>query len=461
MSRNTNIILKSDSYKFSHYLQYPENTTSSFFYIESRGGLNPKTLFFGLQYYIKEYLLAPITQENIDEAEVFASKHGVPFNKDGWQYILDQHEGYLPLRIRAVPEGTMVNNHNVLVTIESTDPKTYWLPSYMETLLMKVWYPITVATRSKYLRNMIYSALVKSSDTPESIDFKLASFGYRGVSSEESAAIGGAAELISFKGSDTVAGVLCANDYYNCDMSGFSLPASEHSTITSYGKENECEAYRNMLNHFAKPGKIMACVSDSYDLFNAIENYWGKELKEQVINSGATIVIRPDSGEPVEIVLKTVQLLDKCYGSTINSKGYKLLNYVRVIQGDGINEDSIPLILNILLDNGYSTENLALGMGSGMIQELRRDTYKFAMKNSSITVNGIERDVFKDPITDHGKKSKAGRLDLIIDNGEYKTVKLIGGAISDSKSVMRVVYENGKLIVDDNLDTIRTRALNS
>lgn len=460
----SNLILRTDSYKASQWKQYPKGSEKLFSYFESRGGVYYGTIFFGLQYYLKEFLSKPITISNVEDAKTFFAAHGVDFNYDGWMYIAKDLGGKLPVRIRAIPEGTLIPTNNILLSIESLDPKVFWVVNWLETLLVKIWYPTTVATQSHFLRKTIYDSLIKTSDNPDAeIDFKLHSFGYRGVSSEESAGIGGAAELISFKGTDTINGILFADEYYNSGICGFSICASEHSTITSWGKENEIEAYKNMISQFAKPGAIFACVSDSYDIYNAISNLWGDLLKEDIIKSGATLVIRPDSGVPTEVVPKCLQLMEEKFGCTFNSKGYKVLNYVRLIQGDGVNPTSIKQILDIINNLGYSTTNIAFGMGGASLQgslanALNRDTQKFAFKASSICVDGKSRDVFKDPITDHGKRSKAGRLDLIKDkNGTFTTVKLIDQDVH-ILSEMRTVYENGEILVDDSFENIRIRA---
>lgn len=456
-----NLILKTDSYKASQYKQYDSFATRLFSYLESRGGVYDATVFFGLQYYLKKYLSKPITVDDVEEAKEFFSVHGVDFNYDGWMYIAKELNGKLPVRIRAVKEGSVVPVSNALMTIESTDERCFWVVNWLETLLLKVWYPTTVATQSFNLRKVIYDSLVKTSDNPDAeIDFKTHSFGYRGVSSEESAEIGGMAELLSFKGTDTIAGIVAADNYYNSGVCGFSTNASEHSTMTSFGKEREVEAYRNMIKQFGKPGGIFACVSDSYDIYNACEHLWGEELKDEVINSGATVVIRPDSGEPKEVVCKCLQILDSKFGHTINSKGYKVLNNVRIIQGDGVNPQSIKEIINAVIELGYSMTNVAFGMGGASLQGSRsntmnRDTQKFAFKASFIEVNGEARNVVKSPITDNGKRSKDGRLDLIIDNGEYKTIKLNSSSISDINSIMNIVYENGNVLADVSFEDVK------
>jgi len=460
------LIIDCDSYKASHFLQYPVGTTSMFDYFESRGGSYSHTLFYGLQMLIKKYLTIRVTKEMVDEANAFITAHGEPFPYDGWMHIVNDLDGKLPIRIRAVPEGTLVPVSNALYTVEATDPEVYWIVSWLETMLVRLWYPCTVATRSYFIKKMIMESLMRSADNPDAeISFKLHDFGARGSTSRESAEIGGSAHLVNFMGSDTLIGIRGAYKYYNEPMAAFSIPASEHSTITSWGRENEAEAYRNMLKQFANPGALVAIVSDSYDLYNAITNIWGEELRQEVIDSGATIIIRPDSGNPPEVVLKSLQLLEEKFGSTKNRKGYRVLNNVRVIQGDGINEDSIREILNVVMDAGFSTSNVNFGMGGGLLQQLDRDTAKFAFKCSSITVNGEQREVMKDPITDSGKRSKPGRLDLITYGEErvpgdkrFATVRLVDDATAFEASAMRTVFENGELLVDDTFEAIRERA---
>lgn len=456
-----NPLLDVDSYKPSHWWQVPTGTTAMSSYVESRGGQYDKTVFFGLQYILKTALSVRITHSHVDEAVTFFKAHGVPFPEQMFRRIVDVHGGRWPVKIRAVAEGAVVPTRNVLLTIESTDPQCPTVVGYLETLLLRVWYPITVATQSYYMKRTIAAAMAASCDTLDGLPFKLHDFGCRGVSSTESAAIGGAAHLVNFMGSDTVPGILMANRIYNCEMAAFSIPASEHSTITSWGRDGEADAYRNMITQFGGKGKIFAVVSDSYDLHNAVKNLWGKELRQAVIDSGATVVIRPDSGNPVEIVLETCRNLDEAFGSTVNSKNYKVLNHVRVIQGDGITPTMICDILEALLENGYSAENVAFGMGGMLLQGVNRDTNKFAMKCSAACVNGDWREVYKDPITDKGKVSKKGRLSLFKSRltGEYATYRIDGPAIdSEWEDQLTTVYIDGEIVVEYNLDQIRARA---
>jgi nicotinamide phosphoribosyltransferase len=457
-----NRVIDTDSYKASHWLQYPPNTTLVHSYLESRGSERDyaATVFFGLQFILKRYFAQPITREEIEEAGEFIEPHGEPFNRAGWLRLLEKHGGRLPLRIRAVPEGSVVPVKNVLMTIENTDAEFYWLTSWFETQLLRIWYPVTVATQSFYIKRDIYRFLRETADEPETeINFKLHDFGSRGVSSAETAAIGGAAHLVNFLGTDTMSALVLHRKYYNTELAGFSIPAAEHSTITSWGRENEAEAYRNMLKNFAKPGKTVAVVSDSWNIYNAVEKIWGEELREEVVKSGATVVIRPDSGEPVGVVSRVAQILADKFGTTVNSKGFRVLKNVRIIQGDGVNPDSIVEILQRLKDLGFSASNIAFGIGGALLQKINRDTMKFAYKCSAIVVDGELQDVYKQPITDAGKSSKRGRLDLIRENGDYKTVRLETiEQVSAPNSVMKTAFENGEVLFDENLDDIRKRA---
>jgi nicotinamide phosphoribosyltransferase len=464
-----NLILNTDSYKASHWLQYPPGTDATFFYVESRGGQYERTLFFGLQAILMEYLLRPVTHAQVDEARDFFAAHGEPFNETGWRRIVDVHGGRLPLRIHAVPEGSVVPTHQALVTIESTDAQAFWLPSYLETLLLRLWYPVTVATISWHCKRVIREFLSKTSDDPDGqIGFKLHDFGARGVSSAESAGLGGAAHLVNFLGTDTVSGVLTARAYYREAMAGFSIPAAEHSTITSWGREREVDAYRNMLRQFARPGALVAVVSDSYDIWHAIDQHWGTTLKDEVIRSGATVVVRPDSGEPVDVVHSCLERLDAHFGHTINAKGYRMLKHVRVIQGDGINPASLRQILERITAAGYSADNVAFGMGGALLQQMNRDTQKFALKCSAARVHGAWRDVYKDPVTDRGKSSKRGRLTLVNSDefGTWRTVPVppevesldAFEAPAGYGHALKTVYENGVLVVDQSFAEVRARA---
>lgn len=462
------VIVRTDSYKLSQWRMYPADTVNISSYIESRGG-EPESVFFGLQAFIKDYLLDPISMADINRAELVVRAHGLPFNREGWEIIVHEHNGFLPLTIQAVPEGTVMPTHNVQVQICLTkdDARLSWLVSYIETCLLRgIWYPSTVATKSRKFKKMIAAALLRSSDVPveEQIAFKLHDFGARGASSGETAMLGGMAHLVNFMGTDTFEALFGAMHYYNTEaVVGISIPASEHSTITSWGRENETAAYANMITQFSGKGKLYACVSDSYDIWNAISNIWGRALKESVISSGGTLVVRPDSGKPVEVVVRCLQLLDEAFGSTINGRGYKVLHpSVRLIQGDGINEESLPQILEAVMHAGYSIDNVAFGMGGGLLQAWNRDTLRYAMKASARkTAAGDWVGFSKNPITDSGKRSKEGRLGLISEGGIGPSlIRTVTEDFANERgNILRDVYVDGELLVEDSFEAIRERAV--
>jgi len=453
------ILLLTDSYKLSHYKQYPPGTSKVYSYFESRVGSEyPDTVFFGLQYFLKKYLEGVVvTEEFIQEAKEFSDAHmggvGGAFNEAGWRHILEKHGGKLPVSIKAVPEGMAVPESNVMMTIENTDPECYWLPNYLETLLVMVWYPSTVATISNYVRNLIAKGMETSCDTLDGLPFKLHDFGFRGSTSVESAGIGGLAHLCNFMGTDTIAALTTGKKYYNAEMAGFSIPASEHSTITSWGEHGEVEAFRNMLDQY--PTGLVACVSDSFDIDRACTELWGEHLKGKILNRDGTLVVRPDSGEIVPMVLNVLNRLGEAFGTYTNKKGYKVLDdHVRVIQGDGCTPDTIKKVVDAMLRTGWSLDNIAFGMGGGLLQRLNRDTQRFAFKCSSVVVDGQERDVFKRPASDPTKDSKRGRLALIKDSFGYDTIKerTMG---ADEKDLLREVFRDGEVLVDQDLKGVR------
>ncbi|MFV0289074.1 MAG: nicotinate phosphoribosyltransferase [Mycoplasmatales bacterium] len=467
-----NIILMSDSYKYSHPWQYPKDTTYLHSYLESRGGtensvLLPAVKFFGLQYLIKEYLTIKVTKEMVEEAKEVLQLHGVPFDHAGWMRIVNHHQGNIPLKIRAVPEGSFIPRRNVLMTIESTDEELFWLVGWAETLLMKVWYPTTVATLSYNIYQMIQDFMNQTCDNLDKLPFMLHDFGYRGAASEESGSLGGLAHLTNFSGTDTIGAIMYGRKYYHSTMSGFSIPATEHSTITAWGSDSTSEkmAFEHIIEMFAPNYPLFACVSDSYDFLNAVD-MWG-ELKEQITKQNSTLVIRPDSGDAKSNILMALKKLEVSYGYQINTKGYKVLQNVALIQGDGVNFNEIYDILKMMKENNYAADNIAFGMGGALLQgneksSVNRDTHKFAIKCSAIQKSGKIYDVFKNPVTDHGKKSKKGRLDLIINQKTkgYETVKLdasykLGEYHKDS--ILTTYYENGIVYCDYKLEDIKEK----
>lgn len=460
-----NILLNTDSYKASHFLQYPHGTEIVSSYIESRGSEYPEwthTTFFGLQMFLMEYLSEPFTQVDIEEADEVLTAHGEPFNREGWQYILDTHGGKLPVVIQAVAEGVCLKPGNVMVQIKNTDPEVPWLTSYLETALLRaVWFATTVATQDLAIKTVLMEYMKRTSDSENpNVDasFKLHDFGARGTSSNESAGIGGLAHLVHFLGTDTVEALRYGRAFYGEKMAGFSIPAAEHSTITVWGgPDQEINAFKNMIAKFAGKGKLYATVSDSYDIMAACRK-WGT-LKDQIIEGGGTLVVRPDSGDPPKVVVAVIEELMHEFGFHYNSKGFKVLpDYVRVIQGDGINYYSITKILAAMEDANLSVDNIAFGMGGAMLQHVNRDTLNFAMKASAAMVDGQWRDVYKDPVTQSMKKSKRGRLALIRKDGEYKTIRE-ADLPHPRANQLQTVYMDGEILVKTTLTEVRENAL--
>lgn len=455
------MLLNVDSYKVSMWKQYPPSTEKVYSYIESRSG--DETVFFGLQALIKEYLQTPIQPKEVFEAEEFWKAHGEPFNTEGWFNLVQRYNGYLPIEIRAVREGSVIPSKNVLLTVENTDPEFFWITTWLETALLRaIWYPSTVATNSRRIKQLIKKYLQDTdSYNAEGIEFMLHDFGSRGVSSTESAMLGGMGHLVNFLGTDTAIANVGAKKYYNESMAGFSIPAAEHSTITAWGRDRETDAYKNMLVQFASPGALVAVVSDSYDIYNAVDFIWGQQLKQHVVDSGATVVIRPDSGYPPEVVLKVLRSLSDRFGYTLNTKGYKVLNNVRVIQGDGISYGMIYEILEAAKTNGFAASNLAFGMGGELLQHVSRDDYNFAQKASEVTINGKSVPISKSPVTDPTKRSKEGRLSLIKEQGigssSYRTIKS-DNLKNNQEDLLVTVFKDGELILDQDFSEIRNRA---
>ena len=311
ITKPDNLILCTDAYKYSHHKFYGSEMTKMISYMESRGGKFSKTVFYGLQIFLKQYLEGiAITKEEVDEAfEYLGTKHGVfgredVFDRSKFDYIVDKYDGKLPISIKAVPEGTVVETKNVLFTIESLDDNCAWLTNFLESLLLQVWYPITVATLSREVRVIVTKAFSDCTSYDEDlinimVDFVLNDFGFRGVSSVQSAKTGGSAHLVNFLGSDTVIASKLIRETYNTErIYGLSIPATEHSIMTLKGEAGELELMKRVLTTF--PTGLVACVSDSFNIFRACSEYWGTELRDLVLSRPATpgnqLVIRPDSG---------------------------------------------------------------------------------------------------------------------------------------------------------------------
>jgi nicotinamide phosphoribosyltransferase len=465
-------VTDTDSYKFSHFLLYTKaGVTRMFSYLESRGGEFADSTIAALQVTLHRFISKGFTRKDIDRAEKLAAKHGVPFNRAGFEAMFKKYRGRFPIRIRAVPEGTVVPVSNAILTIECWDEDCFWVVNWLETQLSRLWYPSTIAIAGREIKKTWKHFLDLSSDNTElEIGFKHHDFGSRGVTCFEQAELGGMAHLMNFFGSDTLAGVELANYYYDIEMSGFSICATEHSTMTIFGREGERRALIEWINETLVkvpniPGvpKLSACVGDSYNIYNFTKLVASDdEIRNLIKNSGGTLVIRPDSGKPSEVLPRIFDILEENLPKgeiTINSKGKKVLpSYLRLIWGDGINRRSMKDILQLVVDLGWSVSNIALGSGGGLLQDVNRDTQKFAFKCSYVEANGVSIDVLKDPITDPGKKSKAGRLDLIRDlDGEIKTVVLGRDEESHPLSIMVTYFDMGDITYQTDFVACRER----
>ncbi len=460
-----NICLLTDSYKVTHHYFYPEGTEKIYSYLESRVGAEfNKTIFYGLQYIIKKYLEGQVvTQEKIDEADKLIAFHiGEDiFNRDGWQYILDEHDGYLPIEIKAVPEGTPVGVSNVLMTVENTDKKSFWLVNYLESLLLQVWYPSTTATLSAEVRKLVNFYLEVTGSAKDNLDFMLHDFGYRGATSTESAMLCGSAHLLSFSGTDTIPALTIPENYYNdSGIYGFSVQATEHSVMTSLGPDGEIDQILNVIKR-AKDG-ILSMVIDSYNYRNFLREAGsdGSKLNSAINDflsvEGNKVVFRPDSGEPVSTTLDCLNVLEEGFGSCLTDKGYKVFDSnIGILWGDGLDYQKIRDILFAMKSNGWAAQNIIFGMGGGLHSSVNRDTQRNAFKCSAQLRNGVWHDIFKNPL-DSSKKSKTGRFKLINENNSFKTISID----EEGTDCLRTVFRNGEILVEDKFGDIKKRALN-
>lgn len=463
------IVSDVDSYKLGHWLQYPRGLRSMMDYFCARGGRFSTCTLFGLQYLSHKYLAKPATHQHVARMAAFAPKHGLPFNELGWNHIVRKRRGFAPVRIRAIPEGLVVPVGLPLYTVESTDAAVPWMASWLETSLVRLWAPSTIATTSREMAKTQKEYLTLTSCDPAATHlYSVHDFGGRGVMTREQARIVNAAHLLSFLGSDTVEGILAANHYYHSDMAGFSIVASEHSTSTMRGRANEfvgVEEYiqRELVDRQVPPGvpKLAAYVGDSFDIYNFTHQVTTGRLLQMIKGSGGKFIERPDSGDPFEVLPKVLEIIRQNLGSdvTVNQKGFKVLPpYFGVIQGDGIDMESHKALLQMLVDLKWCVSTLNYGSGGGLVQKWNRDDQKWKLACSSANIDGVDVPVQKDPVTDPGKRSRPGRLDLIRkDDGSYAAVELASGQIAHPQSVMETVYEDGEIFVDHHFDECRAR----
>lgn len=472
----TNPLLETDVYKMGHMEQYAPGTDFVYSYLTARSSKQfDRAVFFGLQYYLRRYLSIQLTPEMGDEfirvREAILGKGSTTAAVRSQIKSLCQL-GYWPLEIKAVPEGYRIPNRNVLMTIRSTRPEFYWCVGFVESLLLKVWYPTTVATCCRQYRDIAerYWNATVDADAMPGLDFAIHDFGYRGDSSVEGAALSGVAHLLSFVGSDTVPALRCAETYYDADLRDelimASVPASEHSVMCSYGRADELAAFRRMLELY--PTGIVSIVSDTFNIYRVLTEF-AEVLKPTILAREGKVVFRPDSGNPEHIICGNpdapegsdewkgaVRLLNEKFGSSMNSRGYLVLNpKVGLIYGDGMYQARFERTLQRLKDMGYAASNLVIGVG-GILRNHTRDTLGFAIKATYVTVNGEPREIEKDPITDPGKKSHCGLMRLDYCDDQWKTTDRVSRA-DESGGYLQTVYVDGMLMNSQTLAEIRGR----
>lgn len=460
-----NICLLTDSYKVTHHRFYPKGTEKLYSYLESRVGLEfNKTIFYGLQYIIKKYLEGQIvTPDKVEQANNLIKAHiGEDiFNYDSWMYIANELDGKLPIEIKAVAEGTPVEVGNVLMTVENTDKHCYWLPNYLESLLLQVWYPSTVATLSAEVRKLCNFYLEVTGSNKDNLDFMLHDFGYRGATTTESAILCGSAHLLSFAGTDTIPALTIPANYYNDNnIYGYSVQATEHSVMTSLGEKGEIKQAINVIDN-AKDG-ILSIVIDSYNYREFLKqaSVKGNKLNSKINEflektEGNKIVFRPDSGEPVSTTLDCLNILGEGFGTTKTTEGYKIFaKNIGLLWGDGLKYHKIRDILFGMKSNGWAAQNIIFGMGGGLHSSVDRDTQRNAFKCSAQLRDGTWHDIFKNPL-DSSKKSKTGRFKLVKENNQFKTYSIA----SEKEDYLETVFKNGELIKEESFQNIKNRAL--
>lgn len=466
-----NIIWTLDSYKQLHADMYPEGTTHVMSYGEARSGSQyDYVLFFGLQYIIKRWLEGVrVTKELIDQAEPILKEHfrfnGDVWSRAKWDYIVKEHKGRLPVYISAVPEGLLVPKNNVLFTIINTDSNCHWLTNALETVIQQVWYPIAVATRSKFIVDNIRRYVNETVNDSETwiADFMLHDFGQRGVSCMEQAGIGGMAHLVNSKGTDSDMAIPFAMNYYGAIPSDlcFSVPATEHSIATSLGPEEQYKVTQRVCQLY--PTGILSVVSDSYGIEDAVKEYCTGKTRQYIDARDGKFVVRPDSprwkGDTAAAqVVWVAQQLAQGFGSTVNTKGYKVLNpKIGGIYGDGLSESDILSCLQALKDDGFAASTFVYGQGGGLLQKLNRDTVDFAIKCCAQTREGTTYDIYKKPMGG-SKISKCGRMKLVWAEEAGRKVMRTVNVEDERDSLLVPVFRNGELLVDHKFNEVRSLA---
>jgi len=481
------IILK-DGYKVGHKFQYPEGTTLVYSNMTPRKARNPEVneiVFFGLQYFIKEYLIQQFDElffKQPKEAVIkaYARRLDNYLGKDSitYDHIAQLHDlGYLPLEIKAVAEGSLVPMRVPIFTIRNTKPEFFWVTNMLETVLSAIiWKPCTSATTAfQYLKTFTKYANETVGSDASFIPWQGHDFSFRGMSGIEDAIMSGGGHLLSFAGTDTIPAIDFLEQYYNADcgkeLIGGSVPATEHSVMCMGTQGDEINTFERLITQ-VYPAGIVSIVSDTWDFWRVITEFL-PGLKTKILARNGKVVIRPDSGDPIKIIAGdknatpgspeykgAIECMWEIFGGTITEKGFKLLDgHIGLIYGDSITTERQEAILQGLKEKGFASYNVVLGIGSFTYEYVTRDTFGFAMKATYGEVNHEGRDIFKDPKTDDGtKKSAKGLMQVYRDAATGKlAVKDQCSWEEEGKGELKTVFKDGQLIVDWTLQEIRDR----
>ncbi|QES90701.1 nicotinate phosphoribosyltransferase [Rhizosphaericola mali] len=479
-----NPLLLTDGYKLDHRRQYPEGTSlvySNWTPRKSRIEGIDKVVLFGLQYFIKKYILEDFEnyffkqpKEKVVAEYRRRVNNYLGENQVGTKHIEDLHDlGYIPMVIKALPEGSSVPVRVPMFTMYNTIPEFFWLTNYFETLVSAaIWMPCTSATIAKQYRKILDKYAEQTSSVPAMVEWQGHDFSMRGMAGIEAAVSSSAGHLLSFTGTDTIPAIDFLEKYYNADsdkeLIGGSVSATEHSVMCMGTIEDELGTFRRLVCDVYPKG-IVSIVSDTWDLWKVLTEYLPK-LKSEIISREGKVVVRPDSGDPVDIICGNlngkseverkgvIELLWDTFGGSTNDKGYKeLIPQIGAIYGDSITIDRATQICERLKTKGFASTNIVLGIGSFTYQYNTRDTFGFAMKATYGEVNGIGREIFKDPITDDGtKKSAKGLMKIVEKDGNY-TLKDQVGWEEEKTGALREVFKDGQLIIDQSLQEIREK----
>lgn len=480
-----NSLLLTDGYKVDHRRQYPADTTlvySNWTPRKSRIEGIEHVTFFGLQYFIKKYILEDFERNFFakPKAEVCKSysrmiDNYLGENSVGIEHIEALHDlGYIPMVFKALPEGVSVPIKVPMFTLYNTLPEFFWLTNYFETLVSTtVWLPCNSATLAKEYRKILDKYAEETSSSPEFVDWQGHDFSMRGMAALEAALVSGAGHLLSFTGTDTIPAIQFLETYYNADcdkeLVGGSVAATEHSVMSMGTNFSEQETFKRLITEVYPKG-VVSVVSDTWDLWKVLTEYL-PNLKKEILARDGKLVIRPDSGDPVKIICGdpdgtteqerkgVVELLWDVFGGTTNDKGYKELDsHIGAIYGDSITLERARNICENLKAKGFASTNVVLGIGSFTYQYNTRDTFGFAMKATYGEVNNEGREIYKDPITDDGtKKSARGLIKIIKEDGQYKMIDKVSWT-EEKEGELKEVFRDGKLLLDQSLSEIRTRA---